>query len=112
MSSAPEPGSEPASGPGPGALRRLVLGRVLRRRCPQCGEGRLFERYARVAPSCAVCGHVFRREAGAQTGSMYVTATVTQVFAVLLIGALVTAVDDAAVRRALLSRYQHHQEED
>ena len=39
-----------------------------------------------MAPSCAVCGHVFRREAGAQTGSMYVTATVTQVFAVLLIG--------------------------
>ena len=61
--------------------------RALRRRCPQCGEGPLFVRFARLAPSCEVCGLVYRREQGAQTGSMYLTAAVGQVFACLVIGA-------------------------
>jgi len=71
---------------GATGLRPIVLRRVLARCCPQCGEGRLFLRYARLRESCSVCGLVFRREQGAQTGSMYLTAAVTQVFAALLIG--------------------------
>jgi len=67
-------------------FRPTVLRRVLARRCPQCGKGELFRRYARLAESCSVCALVFRREQGAQTGSMYMTAAVTQVFAALLIG--------------------------
>ena len=46
----------------------------------------MLERYGRVAPSCSACGLVFRREQGAQTGSMYLTAAVTQVFAIALVG--------------------------
>lgn len=68
------------------AARRLVLARVLARRCPQCGARSLFRRYARLRDSCGRCGLVFRRESGAQTGSMYLTAAVSEVFAALLIG--------------------------
>lgn len=74
-----------SASPGNAALRWIVLKRVVRRRCPQCGAGRLFLRYARLLDRCAECDLVYRREPGAQTGTMYVTAAVTQVFAALLI---------------------------
>lgn len=67
------------------ATRRLILGRVLARRCPQCGQGALFRAFARLSEACARCGLVFRREPGAQTGSMYLTAAVSEAFAALLI---------------------------
>jgi uncharacterized protein (DUF983 family) len=31
-------------------------------RCPSCGEGRLFERYTRVAPACVACGTEFHHQ--------------------------------------------------
>ena len=71
-----EPGASPAAG-----WRLTLLCRGLWRRCPQCGEGRLFSGFARLSESCAECGLVFRREPGAQTGSMYLCAAVTEVFA-------------------------------
>lgn len=64
---------------------RRSTARVVRKRCPRCGEGKLFRAYARLRERCAVCGLVFRREQGAQTGSMYLSAAVTQVFAALVI---------------------------
>jgi uncharacterized protein (DUF983 family) len=67
------------------ATRRLVFGRVLRRCCPQCGAGALFRGFARLATGCERCGLVFRREQGAETGTMYLTAAVSEVFAALLI---------------------------
>ena|SRR5687768_16804318 len=33
------------------------IGRGLRHRCPNCGEGRLFGRYLKVEPHCQACGH-------------------------------------------------------
>lgn len=71
-----EPGASPATGWRPTLLRRGLL-----RRCPQCGQGRIFRAYARMHEACPVCGLVFRRESGAQTGSMYLCAAVTEVFA-------------------------------
>jgi uncharacterized protein (DUF983 family) len=67
------------------AERRIVLARVLARRCPQCGRGALFRAYARLASTCPECGLVYRREQGAQTGSMYLTAAISEVFAAVLI---------------------------
>jgi uncharacterized protein (DUF983 family) len=67
------------------AARRLVLRRVLSRRCPQCGAIGLFRGYARLAERCGACALVFRREAGAQTGSMYLTAIASELVAVLLV---------------------------
>jgi uncharacterized protein (DUF983 family) len=77
-----------------GAGARLVfLRRAWRRRCPQCGEGRLFRRYARLERECATCGLVYRRESGSQTGSMYLTAAVTELFAAMVALALFFATD-------------------
>jgi uncharacterized protein (DUF983 family) len=61
--------------------RSLFVRRVVRKRCPQCGEGPLFRRFARLHEKCERCELVFRRESGAQTGSMYLTAAVSEVFA-------------------------------
>lgn len=33
-----------------------ILGRGLRRRCPRCGQGRVFERWFLVVERCAQCG--------------------------------------------------------
>jgi uncharacterized protein (DUF983 family) len=55
--------------------------------------GRLFERGLRLHASCAECGLVFRREQGAMTGSMYLSAAVTELFAVVVIAAVWFATD-------------------
>jgi uncharacterized protein (DUF983 family) len=39
----------------PGTLQASLLGR-----CPHCGQGRLFDGYLSIAPSCSVCGQSFR----------------------------------------------------
>lgn len=72
--------------------KATILRRVLRGRCPQCGTGALFARWARLAESCDHCGLVYRREPGAMTGSMYLSAAVTQLFAagLLFAGFLLT----------------------
>lgn len=77
-------------------LRWAALRRVLGRRCPQCGGGPLFRAYARLLESCPVCGLVYRREHGAQTGSMYLSAAVTQLFAALVIALVWTLTDWSA----------------
>ena len=88
---------------GPLGARRLILKRVLARRCPQCGVGPLFRAYARLARSCGECGLVYRRESGAQTGSMYLTAAVTEVFAAALIFLLWWSFDWTTTRFVLTS---------
>jgi uncharacterized protein (DUF983 family) len=85
VSPAPSASAGP-SGPPPG-WKRLVLRRVLAKRCPQCGRGALFASFTRLRPSCADCGLVYRREQGAMTGSMYLSAAVTECFAALLLAA-------------------------
>ncbi len=35
---------------------RVLLARGWRRRCPQCGEGRLFNRWASLRENCSSCG--------------------------------------------------------
>ena len=40
---------------GPSVVRASLLGR-----CPRCGQGRLFDGYLTIAPSCTVCGQDFR----------------------------------------------------
>lgn len=70
-----------------------LVRRVSSRRCPQCGEGHLFQSFTRLEDSCSVCGLVYRREQGAQTGSMYLTAAVNQAFAVVVLAVLWFFVD-------------------
>lgn len=49
----PQASTDPDIEPRP-AMRSI--GRGLRLRCPQCGEGKLFAGYLKVAPECSVCG--------------------------------------------------------
>jgi uncharacterized protein (DUF983 family) len=58
-----------------------LFARAWRGRCPRCGEGALFERRMRLAASCERCGLIYRREQGAMTGQMYLSAAVTQLVA-------------------------------
>ena len=74
--------------------RRLrYVARAWSGKCPQCGEGELFERYAKLRADCSRCGLVYRRESGAVTGSMYLSAAVTEIFAALLIAVIFIATD-------------------
>ena len=68
--------------------RLLFFRRALRKRCPQCGEGALFRRFARLHERCPVCDLTYRRESGSQTGAMYFCAAVTEVFAAAIALAL------------------------
>lgn len=68
-----------------GELRKRALLRGLRRQCPQCGVRALHKGYARLRDDCGECGLVLRREQGAQTGTMYLTAAASQVLAAALI---------------------------
>ncbi len=86
----PAPPERPrrAGGPGLGAGRpglRTIALRVWRRACPRCGAGTLFASTFRLAPACARCALVYRREPGAMTGQMYLSAAVTELFAAALV---------------------------
>jgi uncharacterized protein (DUF983 family) len=45
-------------------LLRTALGRGIRKRCPHCGEGRLFSGWSRHMHRCTHCGLVFERNPG------------------------------------------------
>lgn len=75
------------------AQRKRFALRALQSRCPQCAEGPLFAGYARLHPACPACGLVYRRESGAMTGSMYLSAVVTEIFAAVLALVLFFATD-------------------
>ena len=50
--------------PFPSKLIRTALRRGLRKRCPHCGEGRLFSGRFHFEERCPVCGLVFARNPG------------------------------------------------
>ncbi len=56
--------------------------RGLKQRCPNCGQGRLFAKYLKVAKSCDACGHELARYP-ADDGPAYLT--------ILLVGHIVVA---------------------
>src|SRR5689334_12564647 len=56
-----------------------LLGRGLRRRCPHCGQGRLFLGWFRMPERCEICGFKFERGPGYWLGSIYVNYGLTAV---------------------------------
>ena len=60
--------------------------RALARRCPRCGQGRLFHRWFTLPERCPTCGLQFEREEGAFLGSLALNYGVT---GVLFIGTLI-----------------------
>jgi uncharacterized protein (DUF983 family) len=68
----------------------LVVLRGLARRCPRCGQGKLFKRWLTFPKTCPRCGLQFEREEGAFLGSLTINYGVTGVvFFVVLVGWMV-----------------------
>lgn len=57
----------------PAPTFRQALGRGLRKRCPRCGEGPLFEGWHRLRERCPVCGLAFEERTGDTWFFMYMT---------------------------------------
>jgi uncharacterized protein (DUF983 family) len=60
------------------------------RRCPRCGQGRLFRRWVHIVPDCPRCGLHFEREAGYWVGAMAINIGLTS--GIFLIGFVVALV--------------------
>lgn len=67
----------PAGSVGVSPARALFRG--VTRRCPSCGQGKLFRRWFSLAERCPRCGLVFEREEGAFLGSLAINYGVTGV---------------------------------
>ena len=52
---------------------RIALMRGLRRRCPRCGEGQLFERFLKTHERCSECGLLYQRDYGDTLMFMIIT---------------------------------------
>lgn len=60
-----------------------MLGRALRKRCPRCGQPKIFRTYGELHDQCPQCGLKFEREQGYWVGSMIINTMVT--FALLML---------------------------
>jgi uncharacterized protein (DUF983 family) len=83
--------------------KRVCAGRGWHGRCPRCGVGAIFAGYGRPHRACAECALVYRREQGAMTGSMYLSAAVTQIVAAVLILAIFFGTDWSVTISLLVS---------
>lgn len=78
--------------------RRRVVWWGLTKRCPRCGQGRLFRRWFELVPDCPRCGLHFEREEGYWTGAMVVNFAVTGgLFAVVFVSLLAVTIPDVPV---------------
>ena len=70
----------------------LMLRRGLCKRCPICGQGKLFRRWVVMVDDCPRCGLHFHRADGQWVGSWFVNIFVgeTVVLAVFMVGVLTT----------------------
>ena len=94
-----EPPSE--SPPPPLTTRRLLL-RGIAKRCPVCGESRLFRRWFTMAEHCPRCGFRFERIEGQWLGALGMN-TMVSFGAVMLsvVGAFVATYDQGSVALAV-----------
>ncbi|CAN5504008.1 hypothetical protein BH23CHL2_BH23CHL2_24320 [soil metagenome] len=70
-------------------MREQLLFRGLTRRCPRCGEWRIFSGYFALKDTCPRCGLDLVREEGYYVGAMTVNIVVAEILTVLLV-AIVT----------------------
>lgn len=55
---------------------------VLRLRCPNCGEGRIFTGLFSMNKTCPVCGVRFERQEGESVGAMYIALVAVELLTV------------------------------
>jgi uncharacterized protein (DUF983 family) len=65
----------------------VLLGRGIRKRCPRCGERKLWQSYFKIVDPCPTCGLKFERgdSEGHFLGAMMINLVVTEVVVVLTI---------------------------
>ncbi|HYZ10968.1 MAG TPA: DUF983 domain-containing protein [Actinomycetota bacterium] len=82
-----------------------ALWRGLTRRCPWCGEGRLFTQWFRMAEACPQCGLPLGQEEGAFLGAMALNYGVagTLFLAILIAWTAMTAPDIPVVPMLVVS---------
>lgn len=69
----------------PVRLASRAMGRGLRCRCPNCGDGRSFTSYLKVADSCAVCGEELHHQRADDAPPYVVITIVAHVVVTLLL---------------------------
>jgi len=81
----PSPAREGGSPPGrdPSATRAMLRG--LAKRCPRCGDRRVFVHWLKVAERCPRCGLRMEREEGGFLGAMTINYAVTTLVWVALL---------------------------
>jgi len=62
--------------------RLRVWWTVLRLRCPNCGEGRIFTGLFKMNKVCPVCGVRFERAEGESVGAMYIALVAVELLTV------------------------------
>jgi uncharacterized protein (DUF983 family) len=65
------------------ARRRVLVGRAMRRRCPVCATGHIFNGWFHLRDRCPGCGLRFRREEGQMSGDLGINVIVS--FGALLV---------------------------
>ena len=80
-----------------------LLGRGLIGHCPNCGQGRLFQRWVRMVDRCPQCGLFFEREEGYWTGAVAINTIVTElVFAIVVVSVIVWTWPDIPTKPLLI----------
>src|SRR5437867_4064939 len=103
------------AGEGPPSVRTVwrnpasairVLARGLLRRCPRCGQGKLFLGWFTLRERCQRCDLRLQREEGGFLGAMVINYAVTMVaWVALLVAWLVVDLPDVRVAPLLLTSF-------
>lgn len=73
----------------------VMLGRGIRRRCPVCGQNKLFRRWIAMADNCPRCGLTFQRVPGQWLGSWFLNICLAQVLVIgIVLGGSIAAYPD------------------
>jgi len=73
----------------------VMLRRGLRRRCPVCGQNKLFRRWIAMADDCPRCGLTFQRVPGQWLGSWFLNVCLAQVLVIgIVLGGSIVAYPD------------------
>ncbi|MAP94870.1 MAG: hypothetical protein CMK07_07965 [Ponticaulis sp.] len=65
--------------------------RGLQRKCPACGEGKLFQGYLKLVPECAECGQAFSHERAADGPAWLTVLMLGPIFAPIIFITAMTA---------------------
>lgn len=67
---------------------RTLLSRAIRRQCPVCGHGNIFQGWISIKTECPNCKYVFVRESGYFLGALAVNIVVSELISMVILVAL------------------------